>query len=205
MQSIINRFPVVKSPYRQALLAMGCMGLFVVPALFVRVTSHSRKGSEQVWMPASAIAKRCCVRPWRLPLGEAQIAPASLIQTAITQNSTGGVDADKVKVLQVPNQGKGRLFIFDFQSVQLCGAGGCLYAIYQESGNLLLTVLADPKLPKGEALFKVDDVVRNGFSCLVITQTTTSVQTVLRTQYCYQGTGFVRVNEVLTQVGQGLN
>jgi hypothetical protein len=135
------------------------------------------------------------------------IAPASLIQTAISQNSTGGVNLDKVKVLQVPNQGKGRLFIFDFQSVQLCGAGGCLYAIYHESesGNLLLTVLADPKLPKGEALFKVDDVVRNGFSCLVITQTTTSAQTLSRTQYCYQSIGFVRVNEVLTQVGQGLN
>ncbi len=187
MQSILHRFPVVKSPYRQALLAMGCMGLFVVPALFVRVTSHSRKGSEQVWMLASAIA------------------PASLIQTAISQNSTGGVNPDKVKVLQVPNQGKGRLFIFDFQSVQLCGKGGCLYAIYHESGNLLLSVLADPKLPKGEALFKVDDVVRNGFSCLVITQTTTSAQTVSRTQYCYQGTGFVRVNEALTHVGQGLN
>ena len=166
MYSRINWFPIVKSPYHQVLLALGCVGLFVVPALLVRMTSHSSKGSEQVWMPAKAIA------------------PASFIQKAITQNSTGGVEVNKVKVFQLPNRGRGKLYIFDFQSPQLCGAGGCLYAVYHESGTILLRAIADPKLPKGEALFKVDDVVRNGFSCLVITQTTTTAQMVSRTQYC---------------------
>ncbi|MBP5974200.1 histidine kinase [Brasilonema sp. CT11] len=187
MQSIINRFPLVKSPYHRVLLALACVGLFVVPALFVRVTSSRNRDIALTWKAAQ------------------DIVPASLIQKTITQNSTGGVDANKVKVLQVPNRGKGALFIFDFQSPQLCGAGGCLYAVYHESGSLLLNAIANPKLPKGEALFKVDDVVRNSFSCLVITQTTTTPLMVSRTQYCYQGTGFVRVYEELTPMKQSLN
>ncbi|MBW4628995.1 MAG: histidine kinase [Brasilonema octagenarum HA4186-MV1] len=187
MQSRLKQFPVVKSPYHQALLAVGCVALFVVPALFFRVISSRNRDRSLTWTAAQ------------------DIAPASLIQTAISQNSTGGVDAKKVKVLQVPNQGKGALYIFDFQSPQLCGAGGCLYAVYHESGSLLLNAIANPKLPKGEALFKVDDVVRNGFSCLVITQTTTTPLMVSRTQYCYQGTGFVRVYEELTPMKQSFN
>ena len=36
---------------------------------------------------AGAIAKRCCVRPWRLPLGEAQIAKSTPDLTTPTEQN----------------------------------------------------------------------------------------------------------------------
>ncbi|MDF5724427.1 MAG: histidine kinase [Rhizonema sp. PD37] len=183
MQAILNRVPNIKSPKYQAILFMiVCIALFVVPALLVNQTSSTNS-----------------VRPWTVAQ---DIAPASLIERALRQNSIGGVEAKSIKVLQVPSHGAGKLYIFDFQSPQLCGAGGCIYPVYQESGKLVLSIIANPNLPKGEMLIRADDTVQNGFSCLVITQSTHTEGMVSRSQYCYQGTGFVKFNEALTKVGE---
>lgn len=184
MQSIINRFPTIKSAKHQAILAIGCMALFVVPALLVKTTSSINRVPVLTWTDAQ------------------NIVPASLIKSALRENSTGDVEAKSIKVLQLPSQGAGKLYIFDFQSPQLCGTGGCVYPVYQQSGKLLLSLIANPNLPKGEVLIRPDDTVRNGFSCLVITQTTSIEGMVSRSQYCYQGKGFFKFNEALTKVGE---
>jgi len=184
MQSIINRFPTIKSAKHQTILAIGCMALFVVSALLVKATSSINRVPVLTWTDAQ------------------NIVPASLIKKALRENSTGDVEAKSIKVLQVPSQGAGKLYIFDFQSPQLCGANGCVYPVYQESGKLLLSVIANPNLPKGEVLIRASDTVRNGFSCLVITQNTSIEGMVSRSQYCYQGAGFVKFNEALTKVGE---
>lgn len=185
MQSILNRFPNIKSSKHQAiLLTIACIALFVVPALLVKATSSKNSVRVLTWTSAG------------------DIAPASLIERALRQNSIGGVEAKAIKVLQVPSHGAGKLYIFDFQSPQLCGTGGCIYPVYQESGKLVLSVIANPNLPKGEMLIRADDTVRNGFSCLVITQSTPTSSMVSRSQYCYQGAGFVKFNEALTGVGE---
>ncbi len=183
MQAILNRFPNIKYPKRQViLLTIAGIVLFVVSALLVKETSSTNS-----------------VRPWT----DAQhIAPVSLIERALRQNSMSGVEAKSIKVLQVPSHGAGKLYIFDFQSPQLCGAGGCIYPVYQESGKLVLSVIANPNLPKGEMLIRADDTVQNGFPCLVITQSAHTEGMVSRFQYCYQGAGFVKFNEALTEVGE---
>ena len=183
MQSIVNRFLNIKSPKRQAiLLTIACIVLFIITALLVKKTLSTN--SVGTWTAAQ------------------DITPVSLIQRALRQNSIGGVEAKSIKVLQVPSHGAGKLYIFDFQSSQLCGAGGCIYPVYQESGKLFLSVIANPNLPKGEMLIRADDTVQNGFSCLVITQSTHTEGMVSRFQYCYQGAGFVKFNEALTEVGE---
>lgn len=169
MQSILNCFPNLKFLKYQPILAIGCIALFVVTALFVKATSSKKGGQSLTWTDAR------------------DIAPASLIERALRQNSIGGVEAKSIKVLQVPSHGAGKLYIFDFQSPQLCGVGGCIYPVYQESGRLVLSVIANPNLPKGEVLIRADDTVRNGFSCLVITQSTSTEGMVSRSHYCYQG------------------
>lgn len=184
MQSIINRFPTIKSAKHQTILAMVCMALFVVTVLLMKATSLKNGGTILAWTDAQ------------------NIVPASLIKRAFRENSTSDVEAKSIKVLQVPSQGVGKLYIFDFQSPQLCGANGCVYPVYQESGKLLLSVIANPNLPKGEVLIRASDTVRNGFSCLVITQTTSTEGMVSRSQYCYQGAGFVKLNEALTKMGE---
>ncbi|MBD2604769.1 histidine kinase [Scytonema hofmannii FACHB-248] len=184
MQSIINRFSTIKSTKNQVILAIGCMALFVVPALLVKATSSRNRVLVLTWTDAQ------------------NIVPASLIKRALRENSTGDVEAKSIKVLQVPSQGAGKLYIFDFQLPQLCGTNGCVYPVYQESGKLVLSVIVNPNLPKGEVLIRADNTVQNGFSCLVITQTTSIEGMVSRSQYCYQGAGFVKLNEALTKVGE---
>lgn len=184
MQSILNRFPNIKSPKQQVVLAIGCMALFVVSALLVKATSSKKGGRSLTWTAAS------------------DIAPRSLIETALRQNSIAGVEAKSIKVLQIPSRGAGKLYIFDFQSPQLCGAGGCIYPVYQESGKLVLSVIANPNLPKGEVLIRADGMEQNGFPCFVITQSTSTEGMVSRSQYCYQGREFVKLNEALTRVGE---
>ena len=183
MQAILNRFPNIKSHKYQAILfTIVCIALFVVHAFLVKETSSTNS-----------------VRPWT---AAQDVTPGSLIQRALRQNSIGGVEAKSINVLQVPSHGAGKLYIFDFQSPQLCGAGGCIYSVYQESGKLVLSVIANPNLPKGEMLIRADDTVQNGFPCLVITQSAHTEGMVSRFQYCYQGAGFVKFNEALTQVGE---
>ncbi|KAB8313897.1 histidine kinase [Tolypothrix campylonemoides VB511288] len=184
MQLKVNRFPNIKYSKIQAILAIICIALFVVTALFVKATSSKKGGQSLTWTDAR------------------DIAPASLIERASRQNSIGGVEAKSIKVLQVPSHGAGKLYIFDFQSPQLCGVGGCIYPVYQESGKLVLSVIANPNLPKGEVLIRADDTVQNGFSCLVITQSTSTEGMVSRSHYCYQGAAFVKFNEALTKVGE---
>lgn len=181
MKSLVRKFLVLKSPYQHTILALVCIGMFVIPAIISRLTG-TKHNELSNWKPASFIV------------------PASLIQKAVSQNSNANnIDIDKIKALKF-NRGKGGLYLFDFNSLQLCGAGGCLYAVYRETGEKLLSLLVNPNLPKGETLFRLDDAVENGLPCLIITQAATTPQTVLRSQYCYKGQGFIRVNEALTPV-----
>lgn len=181
MYSLFRKFSVLKSPYQHTILALVCIGLFVIPAIISRLTG-TKQNDLSNWKSAS------------------MIVPASLIQKAVSQNSNASnIDLDKIKALKF-NRGKGGLYLFDFNSPQLCGAGGCLYAVYRETGEKLLSLLANPNLPKGETLFMMDDAVENGLPCLIITQAATAPGTVLRSQYCYKGQGFMRVNEALTPV-----
>ena len=59
-----------------------------------------------------------------------EVTPKSLLKKVITKKSTRYLDISSIKVMQIPSNGSGDLYIFDYGSPQLCGAGGCLYSVY---------------------------------------------------------------------------
>ena len=124
-------------------------------------------------------------------------APKFLIKKALSFTNSSIVDEQSILVMQIPSSGSGKVYIFDFRSSQLCGASGCIYPVYDEAGNLLLQLIANPNLPPKEDLIQMDNTVNQGFPCLVITQNTITFNTVSRSQYCYQGGKYVRFNETL--------
>jgi hypothetical protein len=127
--------------------------------------------------------------------------PQPLLKKILSQDSIRHINISLIKVMQVPSQGTGNLYIFDFRSPQLCGTGGCFYSVYNESGKPLLKLIANSHLPPKENLIQVSNTVRQGFPCLVITQNTAMENMVSRTQYCYQDREYVRFNQALTAVG----
>ena len=183
MQLIFRYFPNLKYPNFQVIVAISGLVLFVVPALLLK-SNFSKKSHAPTWQDAS------------------DIAPPSLVKKALSFDSTGKIDDKSIKVMQIPSQGSGHLYIFDFRSPQLCGVGGCVYPVYHESGKLVLQLIANPNLPPEEQLFRTSDTVIGEFPCLVVTQTTATENMVSRTQYCYQSGRFVRFNEAFSVVGQ---
>lgn len=138
--------------------------------------------------------------------GANQVVPERVLAAAIQQNynkakSEKPLHKNQIKALKVPSRGEGNLYVIDFNTPQLCGAGGCLYAVYTQQVRSVLSLLLNPNLPKGTSLLSISEEIRNGFSCLVIAQSTKKENTVSRGLYCYEGAGFALVNSSVTQGG----
>ncbi|AFZ01683.1 hypothetical protein [Calothrix sp. PCC 6303] len=132
------------------------------------------------------------------------LAPKPLLKTVLSQKSIRNFDISSVKVLTIPSRSDGNLYIFDYRSSQLCGAAGCLYSVYNESGNILLEFIANPYLPQKENLIQTTDIDNSGFPCLIITQATSTTNIVSRTRYCHHTDKYIRLNQALTEVGKDL-
>ncbi|MEM1395185.1 MAG: hypothetical protein AAGG00_18215 [Cyanobacteria bacterium P01_H01_bin.150] len=124
-----------------------------------------------------------------------EVTPKSLIKKVITKKSTSYLDISSIKVMQIPSNGSGDLYIFDYGSPQLCGAGGCLYSVYNSDGKTLLEFIANPKLPKSQNLIKIGENVNQGFPCLNITQITDTDKLLSQTEFCYQNGNYVPLNK----------
>ncbi|BAY84738.1 hypothetical protein NIES267_42340 [Calothrix parasitica NIES-267] len=124
-----------------------------------------------------------------------EVTPKSLLKKVITKKSTRYLDISSIKVMQIPSNGSGDLYIFDYGSPQLCGAGGCLYSVYNSDGKTLLEFIANPKLPKSQKLIKVGENVNQGFPCLNITQITYTDKLLSQTEFCYQNSTYVPLNK----------
>lgn len=138
--------------------------------------------------------------------GANAVAPAEVVRVALMQNylplkTQKPLDENQLKALKVPSLGAGTLYVIDFNSPQLCGTGGCLYAVYTQQGRSVLRLLLNPNLPNKTPLFSVSEQSRNGFYCLVVAQSTGKEDTVSRSRYCYEGTGFTLVNSSITKGG----
>jgi hypothetical protein len=128
-----------------------------------------------------------------------QVVPERVLAAAVQQNyvrikSEKPLDTKQVKAFKIPSLEKDNLYIIDFNTPHLCGVGGCLYSVYTEKSRLVLSLILNPNLPKAISLFSIYEQARNGFPCLVITQSTGKENTVFRSRYCYEGTGFTLVN-----------
>jgi hypothetical protein len=182
MQPKLRIYPKFKFYKYQVILVIGCIASFVIPALVLKL-NLLQNSRVPTWKDAK------------------DNVPQSLVKKALSFDSTGRVDEKSVKVMQIPSQGAGTLYIFDFRSPQLCGINGCVYEVYHETGKLLLQLIANPNLPPKENLIQVANTVHQGFPCLIFTQNTTTENMVSRTLYCYQGERYVRFNQALTTAG----
>ena len=124
-----------------------------------------------------------------------EVTPKYLRKKVITKKSTRYLDISSIKVMQIPSNGSGNLYIFDYDSPQLCGVGGCLYSVYNSDGKTLLEFIANPKLPKSQKLIKVGENVNQGFPCLNIAQTTDTNKLLSQTEFCYQNGNYVLLNK----------
>lgn len=127
--------------------------------------------------------------------------PSSLLKKVLSIKPMRQIDEKLIHVMQIPSSGGKNFYIFDFRSPQLCGSKGCLYQIYDQSGQQHLELIANPNLPPSEKLIQVSNVSNQGFPCLVITQATTTENLVSRSLYCYRDSNYVRFNQALTNVG----
>jgi hypothetical protein len=182
MQPILRIYPKFKIFKYQVILVIGIVTSFVLVALIVKL-KLLYSSNAPTWKNAK------------------DNAPQSVVKKALSFDSTLRIDEKSVKVVPMPSQNAGTLYIFDFRSPQLCGIGGCLYEVYHESGKLLLQLIANPNLPPKENLIAFADTESQGFPCLIFTQNTTSENMVSRTLYCFQGEKYVRFNQALTSVG----
>jgi hypothetical protein len=145
--------------------------------------------------------------PNRKPTGwqdAENLVPRDLLKTVLSQQPICNLDTSSIKVLKIPSSAAGNLYIFDFRSPKLCGIGGCLYSVYNESGNTLLEFIANPYLPLNEKLIKHIDADKSGFPCLIITQSTEQENVVYLTRYCHYNGKYIRLNQALTEVGKDL-
>ena len=123
------------------------------------------------------------------------IVPQSLLKQVLSQKSTRPTDISSIKVMRISSQGAGNLYLFDYASPQLCGATGCLYSVYNESGKVLLEFIANPYLPVAEKLVQVSETVNQGFPCLNITQSIDTDKLLSQTEFCYQQGKYIRLNQ----------
>ncbi|NJO64989.1 MAG: histidine kinase [Richelia sp. RM2_1_2] len=130
------------------------------------------------------------------------IVPQSLLKQVLSQKSTHPTDISSIKVMRISSQGAGNLYLFDYDSPQLCGAAGCLYSVDNESGKVLLQFIANPYLPVAEKLVQVSETVNQGFPCLNITQSTDTDKLLSQTEFCYQQGKYIRLNQDFVSGGK---
>lgn len=131
------------------------------------------------------------------------VTPQPLLKQVLSQKSTRYLDISSIKVIRIPSQGAGHLYIFDYGSSQLCGAAGCLYSVYNKSGKPLLEFIANSQLPYREKLIKVSETANQGFPCLTITQSTNTDGLLSQTEFCYQQGKYVPLNKSF--ISQNIN
>ncbi|MEB3218973.1 MAG: histidine kinase [Nostocales cyanobacterium 94392] len=130
------------------------------------------------------------------------VVPQSLLKQVLSQKSTRPTDISSIKVMRISSQSTGKLYIFDYGSSQLCGAAGCLYSVYNESGKAVLEFIANPYLPVVEKLVQVSETVNQGFPCLNITQSTDTDKLLSQTEFCYQQGKYIRLNQNFVSGGK---
>ena len=124
-----------------------------------------------------------------------EVVPKLILKKVVTKKSTRYLDISSIKVMQIPSKGVGNLYIFDYGSPQLCGAGGCLYSVYNSDGKTLLEFIANPQPPTAQELVKVSKTVNQRFPCLTITQGTNIDKLLSQTKFCYQQGKYIRLNK----------
>lgn len=121
--------------------------------------------------------------------------PEEILKKAIAENyfapGNASLDPKTVEVFEVSGRSGKKFFIFNFNTPNLCGISGCLYAVYNSTGEEILSLYLQPNLPENFKLFDIQERLSDDLPCLVISQPNSSngsqkVTTVFSSQYCYQ-------------------
>jgi len=125
-----------------------------------------------------------------------RVAPDVLIKKVIAENYalTNPITPKAIKI-----DGENSIYIFDFNTPDLCGVGGCLYVGYVPDGTRVLSLYLK-NLPKNIKLVSASGV-ENQHPCLAISQAD-SKNRIVQIRYCYQGGKMVSVFRQLMESGQ---
>ncbi len=119
--------------------------------------------------------------------GNSKIIPLQ-VQDSIFRT---GVDSSKVLILAIPGKLKPS-YLVNLNSNAFCGTGGCIYHIFNENGDVTLSLLIDAALPKG-----FDSLIVSGSDktkeCFGILQAASDTA-VTRNEYCKQDDKFFLIN-----------
>lgn len=99
-------------------------------------------------------------------------APQELLRLVVKQNYPVAENATPLKQIQVLpiHTDSNPLYIFDFNNPELCGRGGCLFAVYTATGKSVLRLLLSPLSSLNVPLFSVSSQTLSGYPCLIISQ-----------------------------------
>ncbi|RUT04056.1 hypothetical protein DSM106972_049700 [Dulcicalothrix desertica PCC 7102] len=132
--------------------------------------------------------------------------PKSLLLSATTQNTIlPSTQINAIKVAVIPTREKNNLYIFNFNSPNLCGELGCLYAGYLSDGQgskQVLNLYLQPNVLPGKHLITlVNDDSKNssGLPCLDVQQVINNT-TVQKLIYCFNGNDYQPVENTLIKV-----
>ncbi len=122
--------------------------------------------------------------------------PNDVLEIAINDyfSHSRSIPKNQFKALKIAGDDNHNLYFIDFNSKELCGSGGCLYVLYDAHGKQFLKLLLNRNLPKNTNLVSILNEAKNGFPCLGITQSVERRNATSHTTYCYEGTGFVKIN-----------
>ncbi len=126
------------------------------------------------------------------------VAPESLIGKAVNENYHSELGTIYPKVFRL-RAGK-ELFVFDFNTQELCGVAGCLHAVYTREGQRLLSIYLRSELPNKTTKLLAVDGTENGFPCLKTAQFDEKNNLIVATRYCVQGKTLIPVFYQLLEV-----
>ena len=135
----------------------------------------------------------------------ANAVPKSLLLSATTQNTTlPSTQIDGIKVAVIPITGNKHLYIFNFNSPNLCGELGCLYAGYlsnAQGSKQVLNLYLQPNVLPGKNLITLINDSNNSLSlpCLDVQQVINNT-TLQKLIYCFDGNDYQPVENTLIKV-----
>jgi len=139
--------------------------------------------------------------PWQ---PATSILPKEVLLEIVKQQSAGVPEPEAVieKTMRawVMEGREGEVVVFDFNTPEWCGTGGCYYSVYwvkdrNAPPHVLMTELFYPQLPNGKAFFQVGEDNGQPIPCLKVWQPENVEMTQLRqTNYCCNGQQYLPVS-----------
>jgi hypothetical protein len=127
---------------------------------------------------------------WR----KADTIPTALLQLAVEENTSLTSDRSRnVLVASIPTKDNNHLYIFNYNSTDICGKLGCLYVAYLEKGQStyqqVLSLYLQPTLPPRQPLISASsESVTSPLPCLEVKQVERDILHNLT--YCFNGSSY---------------